>query len=176
MLKAIIFDFDGVIANSEPAHFAAFQRVLSEEGISISEEDYYKKYLAMDDRGAFTAALKNTGREKDLWRVQELIERKTVYFDSEDFIVTYPDTISFIKEFSCRFPFAINSGALRAEIERVIIGAGIRDCFPIIVSAEDITCCKPDPEGYLKALNRLNNHHVSLSARPSECLVIEDSL
>src|SRR5205823_2682895 len=79
-VKAIIFDFDGVIANSEPAHFQTLQRVLAEEGIKLSESDYYRKYLALDDRGAFTAALIDAAREPDLYRVPEFIARKAHYF------------------------------------------------------------------------------------------------
>ncbi|KAF0245566.1 MAG: haloacid dehalogenase superfamily protein, partial [bacterium] len=81
MLKAIIFDFDGVIANSEPAHFVTFQKVLSEEGVSISQSDYFKKYLAMDDRWAFTTALTDFGRLTDPVYISELIFRKSCYFE-----------------------------------------------------------------------------------------------
>src|SRR5205823_2241602 len=131
--KVIIFDFDGVIANSEPAHLATFQRVLAEEGIHITEVDYYQKYLAMDDKGAFTAALNHAGREGEQGRVPELIARKATYLHSMNSIVTYPDALDFIREMADRFPFAINSGALLVEIEQVLAQTELREHFHVIV-------------------------------------------
>jgi len=178
MLKAIIFDFDGVIANSEPAHFVTFQRVLAEEGIKISQADYYQKYLAMDDRGAFTTALTDFGRLSDPVYVSELIFRKSCYFEHylKKEMDVYPDTLEFIKSVQGRFPLAINSGALGAEIETVLIRINLRSVFSLVISADNIKRCKPDPEGYLKALEGLNNLHPELNAKASECLAIEDSI
>lgn len=178
MLKTIIFDFDGVIANSEPAHFITFQRVLSEEGISISQTDYFKRYLAMDDRGAFTTALTDFGKPSDPVYISELIFRKSSYFEHylKEEMLVYPDTLDFIHRVKKHFPLAINSGALRAEIDSVLTRFGLIDIFPLIISSENITRCKPDPEGYLKALACLNKMHSSLGANPNDCLVIEDSV
>lgn len=170
MLKAIIFDFDGVISNSEPAHFSTFQRVLAEEGIRISLADYYERYLAYDDRGAFIAAFRDAGRE--LPDLQGLIERKARLFRNLEEVATYPDAVRFIR--ATTYPKAINSGARREEIEHVLSSAGLADCFPVIVSTEDIERCKPDPEGYLLALERVCAHY-GLDLRPEECLAIEDS-
>lgn len=178
MLKAIIFDFDGVIANSEPAHFITFQRVLSEEGIFISEKDYFKKYLAMDDRGAFSTALTDFGKLSDPIYISELIFRKSSYFEHylKEEMPVYPETLTFVRSIKGRFPLAINSGALRAEIDAVLSRVALKDAFPLIISAENISKCKPDPEGYLKALNCLNQIHPELKANAYECLVIEDSV
>jgi HAD superfamily hydrolase (TIGR01509 family) len=178
MLKTIIFDFDGVIANSEPAHFITFQKVLSEEGVSISQTDYFKRYLAMDDRGAFTTALTDFGKPSDPIYISELIFRKSSYFEHylKEEMSVYPNTLDFINQVKTRFPLAINSGALRAEIDSVLIRFGLIDVFPLIISSENVTKCKPDPEGYLKALACLNKMHPSLDASPKNCLVIEDSV
>ncbi len=178
MLKAIIFDFDGVIANSEPAHFVTFQKVLSEEGVSISQSDYFKKYLAMDDRWAFTTALTDFGRLTDPVYISELIFRKSCYFEHylKEEMSVYPETIEFIYSIKGRFPLAINSGALRPEIDAVLARVGLQEVFPLIVSAENITRCKPYPEGYLKALTFLNQSHPELNANASDCLAIEDSV
>ncbi len=178
MLKAIVFDFDGVIANSEPAHFVTFQKVLSEEGVSISQVDYFKKYLAMDDRGAFTTALTDFGRLTDPVYISELIFRKSCYFERylKEEMSVYPETIAFIHSIKGRFPLAINSGALRPEIDAVLTRVGLKEVFPLIISAENITRCKPYPEGYLKALTGLNQAHSGLNANASDCLAIEDSV
>ncbi|MEW6734979.1 MAG: HAD family phosphatase [Acidobacteriota bacterium] len=177
MLKAIIFDFDGVIANSEPTHFATFRRVMAEEGIDISQADYYQNYLAMDDRGAFTRALTQAGRQ-DLICVPELIKRKADYFQAhwQTEMVIYPDALAFIPTVANHYPLAINSGALRHEIELVLAQIKLRQHFSLIVSSEDVTNCKPDPEGYRLALARLNTQYPKLTAQPEECLVIEDSV
>lgn len=172
MLKAIIFDFDGVISNSEPAHFATFQRVLAEEGIQISLADYYQRYLAYDDRGAFTLAFRDANRVlSDLHR---LIERKAQLFRNLDEVTIYSDAVRFIRTRAVDYPRAINSGARREEIERTLSSAGLTDYFPIIVSTEDVERCKPDPEGYLLALERIKTHY-GLKLEPEECLAIEDS-
>lgn len=178
MLKTIIFDFDGVIANSEPAHFITFQKVLAEEGIAISKTDYFKKYLAMDDRGAFTTALNDFGILSDPVYISELIFRKSCYFEHylKEEMSVYSDTLDFIDFVKNRFPLAINSGALRAEIDVVLSRVGLEEIFPSIISSENVTKCKPDPEGYLKALASLNQIHINLKAEPFECLVIEDSI
>lgn len=178
MLKAIIFDFDGVIANSEPTHFVTFQKVLAEEGVNISQKDYYQRYLAMDDRGAFTTALTDFGRLSEPVYVSELIFRKSCYFEHylKEEMAVYPETIAFIKRVKDLLPLAINSGALRDEIEAVLARINLRQVFSLIVSAEDIIKCKPYPEGYLKALAGLNKLHPTLEAQASECLAIEDSI
>ncbi len=178
MLKAIVFDFDGVIANSEPSHFVTFQKVLAEEGINISQKDYYQRYLAMDDRGAFTTALTDFGKLSEPVYISELIFRKSCYFEKylKEEMAVYPETINFIKRVTGSLPLAINSGALRNEIEAVLKRIGLHEVFSLIISAEDIVKCKPYPEGYLKALAGLNKLHPTLDAKASECLAIEDSI
>ena len=81
MLKAIIFDCDGVIADSEPLHMAALQRALAEEGITLTEETYYREYLALDDRGCFTKAFHDHGYTLTGDRLCELVEADRVGLD-----------------------------------------------------------------------------------------------
>lgn len=178
MLKAIIFDFDGVICNSEPTHFAVFQRVLAEENLELTETQYFNNYLAMDDKGAFSSVLRDRGRSFTDEVIVDLIKRKAHYFDEimAESVALYVETADFIKRVNRRWPIAINSGALRHEIEMVLNRAQLASYFTLIVSSEDITNCKPDPEGYLLALARLNEHYPELNAKPEECLVIEDSV
>ncbi len=179
MLKAIIFDFDGVIANTEPVHLRAFQEVLREEGISLSSQDYYEKYLALDDKTFFATVLKGRGRSFDKTFIESLMHRKSRYYERflRENIVIFPGVRDFIKNVYKRYALAIGSGALRHEIEFILEYAGIREEFEGITSAEDVTNCKPDPEVFFTALHRIN----SLSSNdekilPYECLVIEDSI
>lgn len=179
MLKAIIFDFNGVIVDDEPLHLELFRRVLAEEGIALTDEDYHAKYLGYDDKGCFTAALADYGRA-DLANpdfIAELIERKAGYYRDaiKERMLLFPGVIELVKKLAAKYPMAIASGALRGEIEIVLRHGGIRDCFREIIAAEDVTACKPDPEGYLKALAALNAN-LNDRIQPDECLVIEDSI
>ena len=180
MLKAIIFDFDGVIADAEPIHLKAFQEVLSEEGINLSNKDYYDKYLALDDKTCFAMVLKDRGIDFDRALIDALMLRKSRYYDKfiRENLVIFPGVVDFIKKAYGKYTLAIASGALRHEIEFILECAGIRKEFNIIVSADDVENCKPNPEVFVKVLERINNLGPSKSGiiHPSECLVIEDSV
>ncbi|HKQ06066.1 MAG TPA: HAD family phosphatase [Blastocatellia bacterium] len=177
MLKAIIFDCDGVIADSEPLHLAALQRALSEEGITLTEETYFREYLALDDRGCFTKAFHTHGKELTADKLRELIEHKAARLEPvmREHLRIFPGVAEFIRAAAARYTMAVASGALSHEINLILEFAGVRDCFAAIVSAEDVTRGKPDPEAFRKA-------HAALSAQQAggiavaECLVIEDSL
>ncbi len=179
-LRAIIFDFNGVIVDDEPLHLELFRKVLLEEGLFLTDEDYHERYLGFDDRGCFTEALKDNNRTPDAADeefIQALIERKAAYYRQaiEERFLLFPGVVEFIKSCAEKYPLAIASGALRPEIEFVLARGGISDCFKLIVAAEDVSECKPDPEGYLSALDLLN----AISDAPiqaHECLVIEDSV
>jgi len=177
MLKAIIFDCDGVIADSEPLHMAALQRVLAEEGIALTEETYYREYLAFDDRGCFTKAYGDQGQPLTADRLSELIARKAALLEPvmHTHLRIFPGVAEFIRGASAKYPLAVASGALRHEIDLILQHAGVRDCFAAVVSAEDVMRGKPDPEAFKKAfavLSRLNTAGIAAH----ECLVIEDSL
>ena len=179
-LRAIIFDFNGVIVDDEPLHLELFRQVLLEEGIFLTDEEYHERYLGFDDRGCFTEALKDNKRTPDAADeefIQALIRRKAAYYRQaiEERFLLFPGVVEFIKSCAEKYPLAIASGALRPEIEFVLERGGISDCFKLIVAAEDVSECKPDPEGYLRALGLLN----AISDAPiqaHECLVIEDSV
>ena len=176
MLRAIIFDCDGVIADTEPLHFAAFQRVLAEEGVALTKEDYYRYYLAFDDRGCFRKAFSDSAT-LTAEKLAELIARKASYIEPamRAHLRYFPGVADFIRRAAVRYPLVIASGALKREIEMVLDFGGVKDCFLAIVSAEDVARGKPDPESFLKAHSILNAH-AAVVISPQECLVIEDSL
>jgi len=177
MLRAIIFDCDGVIADTEPLHLASFQKVLEEEGISLSKEDYFKRFLALDDRGCFTRVYEENNRELSPERLAELIARKASYIEPvmEEHLRFFPGSAEFIREASLIYPTAIASGALRREIELILKHGGVKDCFDVIVSAEDVSKSKPDPEPFLLA-RRLLSAAMTFDIEPEACLVVEDSI
>jgi beta-phosphoglucomutase len=177
-LSAIIFDFDGVIADTEPLHFASFRQTLAEIGISLSESDYYADYLGYDDRGCFIAALNAHQRPIDPRALAQLMERKAhAYLHSvTDHLVIFPGVHEFIREAAATYPLVIASGALRHEIDVILEQAGLRKEFLHITGAEDVTRGKPDPQPFLHALDALNRQHREQAIPPECCLVIEDSI
>lgn len=177
MIKALIFDFDGVIVDSEPLHFKLFQRVLEDEGIYLSEEDYISKYLAFDDKTFFFRALNDRGKYKSADQILKLINKKSKMFETliETEIKVFPGVLKFLKAVNGKYPAAIGSGALRSEIVLILEYTQLAEYFDFVVSADEVVKCKPDPEVYLKVLNEFNIQRRK-KLLPKECLVFEDAL
>lgn len=177
-MRAIIFDFDGVIADTEPLHYAGLRRTLEDIGITLTESDYYANYLGFDDRGCVLAALQANGRPITQELVHDLMKKKAVaYLDSiKDHLVIFPGVREFVRTAGARYPLAIASGALRQEIELILEQAGIRNAFLHITSAEDVSRGKPDPQPFQFALAGLTQQRPALALQAGSCLVIEDSL
>ena len=181
MLRALLFDFNGVLVDDEPLHFRLFRRVLGEEGVDFAEADYYRRYLGFDDRDCFATALADAGRPADPGRVARLIARKAAYYQEEVRRDGYP-FFSGAAELvastaAAGLTLGVVSGALRDEIEGALRQRGILAAFKTLVTAEDVGRGKPDPEGYRLALQRLNGE-APLPARlfhPHEALALEDS-
>ena len=176
MLKAVIFDFNGILVDDEPIHLELFRRVLEEEGLSLTDDAYYAKYLGMDDRGCFRSVFKDNRRELDDAKLAELIRRKAAYYRETiaQRTMIFPGVTRLVPELAARFPLAVASGALRGEIELILDGIDLKKYFQVIVSAEDVHDGKPHPEIFIKALRELNEGRGEM-IRASECLVIEDS-
>jgi beta-phosphoglucomutase len=174
-IAAVIFDFDGVIVDSEPLHLAAFRAVLEPEGIALSDEAYWNEYLGYDDHDAITAALVGAGRAPEPRLVETLMAHKAERFIAavRAGVVLFPGVASCIRTAAARGPVAIGSGALRVEIEEILGAVGLRGAFAAIVSADDVAHGKPDPETYLRALAALRGIRPGL--QPSGCLAVEDS-
>jgi beta-phosphoglucomutase len=185
-IGAVIFDFNGVLVDDESVHFALFQEVLAQEGVAITEQDYHERYLGYDDRGCFEAALRDGGQSADRARLDDLIACKARrYFEvAQQGLRYFPAAAETFRAVATRWPVAINSGALRPEIEYALRRIGCLAMVSAIISAEDTDRCKPDPEGYRLALAALRARHgasatglgIPASLAASDCLVIEDSL
>ena len=178
MLRAVIFDFNGIIVDDEPIHFRLFQRVLGEEGIALTEQDYYARYLGFDDRGAFIAGFRENSRSLTAEKLHELIERKADYYKEaiRNHVTVFPGVKNLVSDLAQTLPLAVASGALRHEIETILKTAGLLNHFRAIVAAEDVTQGKPEPEIYLKALVALNARGENGSPiAAADCVVIEDS-
>jgi beta-phosphoglucomutase len=175
MLRAIVFDFDGVVANSEPLHFRGYRDTLATEGIVLSERDYYADYLGFDDVGAFEAIGQRHGRAWDAARIAALVATKAVRLEEleRDVSVLFSGAADAIRRSAAAMPIAIASGARGDEIRRLLARENLLSCFTAIVSAEDTPISKPAPDPYLRAVAQLAASIPNLLA--SECVAIEDS-
>jgi beta-phosphoglucomutase len=171
---AVLFDFDGVIVNSEPLHLQVFREVLAREQIDVSEEEYYKELIGFDDKGAFKHVFKKHGRELNSKTFLEIMTRKSegmMELIHERRYEALPGVEELVRGLWRHYPLAICSGALREEIEAMLEGVSLRDCFPTIVAAEDVTVGKPDPQGAVKLLNQ----RLGKKFEPADCLIVEDA-
>src|SRR5262245_18531406 len=178
MLRAIIFDFNGIILNDEPLHFSSMRDVVAAFGITLSPEDYWNRYLPFDDEHCLEAVCRDHGIELTVvQRDQALTEKSRLYHKRlQNPFPLFPGAADFVRAASQQYPLAIASGARKADIEDTLRATNLRDCFRCVVAAEDFTLGKPHPESYLLTLERLNTHpngQVS-PIKPHQCLVIED--
>ncbi len=177
-VQAVIFDFDGVIADTEPLHFESLRLTREDIGITLAEPDYYANYLGFDDRGCILEALRVNRLPTAESLVQGLMQKKSKAYASSlnEHLVIFPGVREFVEEAAANYFLAIASGAFRSEIEMILEQAGIRKSFRHITSTEDVTNGKPDPEPYLHALAGLNRAIGAKKIPPGACLVVEDSL
>jgi len=175
-LKAIVYDFDGVIANSEPLHFQGYRDVLAAEGLTLTEPDYYTQYLGFDDVAAFEAIGRRHGAGWSDAQIRDLVARKAVRLEAleRDVSVLFPGAADAIRRASALMPIAIASGARGEEIRRVLQREGLSACFTALVAAEDTPVSKPAPDPYLRAV-RLLAPACGGHLRSSDCIAIEDS-
>ena len=175
-MRAIVFDFDGVIADTEPLHFRGFRDVLAEEDVTLSETDYYARYLGYDDVGAFRAIGTDNGRTWAIDHVAELVMRKAARLEAleRDVSVLFPGADAAIRRAADVVPLAIASGALGAEIRRVLDRADLARYFAAIVAAEDASASKPAPDPYRRAVARLADA-IGGALRAADCVAIDDS-
>ncbi len=176
--EAVIFDFDGVIADTEPLHCDAFRKVLEPLGIRFTWEEYVDTYMGFDDRDAFREAFRRNGRPLDDLRLQELVDAKSVTYQEilRGGVTSYPGTLHWIGALHASgIPLAICSGALRSDIDPILSQLGIAPCFLQVISAEDVRKGKPDPEGYVLAYRKLSLSRPSTLTAPGKCLAVEDT-
>ncbi|HEX4056177.1 MAG TPA: HAD family phosphatase [Tepidisphaeraceae bacterium] len=174
---ALLLDFDGVIVNSEPLHFYAFHKILAEEKIELSEQEYYREMIGFDDRGVFRHLFANRNlplEPKDLLRLMARKSEVMMELIEERNYQALPGVEEFVRGLWRHYPLGICSGALREEIEAMLDGVSLRDCFSVIVAAEDVTVGKPDPQGYLLCM-KLMSEKFKVPLKPSDCLVVEDA-
>jgi beta-phosphoglucomutase len=179
-LKAVLFDFNGVIINDEPIHRQLIDDILLGENLQSAPKEYRQMCLGRSDRACLNDLLQNRGRFVSDTYLNKLIERKgAAYLERVAQLANLPICLG-LEDFIIKLKMAdlhlgVVSGALRAEIELVLDKINLRQYFELIVGGDEIDNSKPDPEGYLLAVDRLNRLNPQLNLHPQECLVIEDT-
>lgn len=175
-LQAIVFDFDGVIANSEPLHLRAFQAALDEDGLALGDDEYYARYLGFDDLGMFQRFAADRGLDWSERHVTALVARKGVKLQEllHAGAVLFPGAADFIQRAAAAVPIGIASGALRHEIMEIVATAGLADLFTAIVAAGDTPESKPSAAPYRLAFEQLGKRR-RLDLDPQRTVAIEDS-
>lgn len=177
MLEAVVFDFDGVIVDTEHLHYEAFNRILEPMGLGISWEHYVRDLIGFDDRGAFSAVLRRARQPYPEEEIRRLIERKAATFNhmvASESPDPFPGAVELILALSGRLPLALCSGALRSDIDPIFKSLEIEHAFDAIVTADDVSRSKPDPMCYRLAVRRLAEKY-ERELPPSACLAIEDT-
>lgn len=170
MIRAVIFDFDGVLADSERLHLRVYQELLAPNGINLTKELYCERYLGLDDEGVFGQVTSDYGLMLGDEEIELLIKEKTARFERlvTGSNVLYAPAADCVRRLSSAWPLGIASGALRHEIELILRGGGLLASFRCIVSAGETQRTKPAPDPYLRAAELLG-------VDPAACLAIEDS-
>ena len=179
-LKAVLFDFNGVIINDEAIHRELIDEVLISENLRSKPTDYRQFCLGRSDRACLDQLLKNRGRFVTENYLTELVNRKAQAYQQRlealEKLPIYPGLEGFINRLRMReLKLGVVSGSIRSEVELVLTRAGVAESFSVIVAGDDITASKPEPDGYLLAVERLNQQYPHLNLQPSECLAIEDT-
>jgi beta-phosphoglucomutase-like phosphatase (HAD superfamily) len=176
MIRALIFDFNGVLADDDPIHMQAFREVACEQGLDFTDAEYLDEYLPLNDWDCFKTLYGKHSRPLSDDELDELIRRKSVYYFRAiaGRPVMFRAAPAAIQTAAGKCRLAIASGAKIDEIRHILTNAGLEGLFSAIVAAEDVKLGKPDPEPFLRALDRLRQHDPSLEI--TECVAIEDSL
>ena len=179
-LKAVLFDFNGVIINDEPIHQQLIEQLLVEENLRPNPAEFRQICLGRSDRVCLTELLHRRGRVVNETYLAQLLQRKAQAYQQQleklAKLPLYPGLEDLIFQLrSAQLKLAVVSGALRLEIELVLNRAQLAEYFTVIVAGDDITTSKPEPDGYLLAVERLNQQDSSLQLQPEECLAIEDT-
>lgn len=179
-LKAVLFDFNGVIINDEPIHEVLLEQLLLEENLRMGPQDFQTICIGRSDRACIRDLLTQRGRSVTEAELDQIIRRKALAYEQQldqmEQLPIYPDLEDFIAQLrNTPVKLAVVSGALRCEIEAVLKRINLLDVFDVIVAGDDITTSKPDPDGYLLAVERLQAKFPSLGIAPDNCLAIEDT-
>ena len=176
--EAVLFDFDGILVDSEPLHYRAFTEVLDPLGMGFPWKEYVETYMGFDDRDAFREAFRAKGIPLDEANLGKLVAAKSGAFlrGLRDGVTAYPGAVPLIETlYAAGIPLALCSGALRSDIDPILAHLGIAHRFDVIVSADDVRRSKPDPASYALAFARLAERYDMLLTAPEKSVAVEDT-
>ena len=178
MIKAIFFDFNGVIIDDETIQMKAYQEVLRGHQIDLTEE-WYMSALGMDDRTFVKAMFERAKQPLTDPVLETVLSAKTdLHREMIAELPLFPGVLTFLKATAREFSLGLVSMANKTEVGYVFERANLTPLFEIVVTAEDSSAYKPSPECYLTGLQKLNEkrqHERKLPVLASECLAIEDA-
>jgi len=180
MLKAVLFDFNGVIINDEPIHQELINEILLGENLLPLGSEFAELCLGRSDRVCLRNVLTRRGRQVTEEYLTKLINKKASLYrerlEKLEKLPIYEEIYSFLKRVKARdLQIGLVTGAVRSEVESILQQAALGDYFSVIVTGDEISTSKPQPDGYLLAVERFNRWNFNLQLQPWECLVIEDT-
>ena len=178
MIKAIFFDFNGVIIDDETIQMKAYQEVLRGHEIALTEELYFGA-LGMDDKTFVKSMFENARKPLPDAVLENVLDAKTdLHRQMIEELPLFPGVLTFLKAASRDFSLGLVSMASKVEVSYVFQRANLTPLFSIVVTAEDASVCKPAADCYLAGLDKLNEqrqHERKLPLLAAECLAVEDS-
>lgn len=166
-VKAVIFDLDGVICNTEPLHVRSWQILFAKKGITVPEAEF-RSGIGITDAKLLERLFVEYKIQDNIYSWQ--IEKRNIFLNLlQQSVPEFPGAVALVRRLSWNWPLGIASSAWRISIETVTRRLGIRNCFRAIVAKEDVSAHKPSPEPYLTVA-------AELGQEPEACLAIEDSI
>jgi HAD superfamily hydrolase (TIGR01509 family) len=180
MLKAILFDFNGVIINDEPIHRELIDEILLRENLRPVGSEHQELCLGRSDRACLESIFFRRGRVVSDEYLTKLVTAKARAYrqrlEQFDTLPIYAGLEELLLQIKTKeLKIGLVTGAVRSEVEFVLDRAGIQQYFSIIVAGDDIKTSKPQPDGYLLAVERFNRLDFNLQLQPQNCLAIEDT-
>ncbi len=178
-LQAVVFDCDGILVDTEPLHYQAFQEVLKPLGLGFGYDRYLDRYIGFDDRDAFREAFREGERALEPGALDHLMIEKAgaLLRLVERGVKSFPGVVELVRELRAKgIPLAVASGALRHEVLLFVNALGLGDAFRVVVAADDVARSKPDPETYRLAVERLRAFGSCDDLTPGSCVAIEDTV
>ena len=173
--RSVLFDFDGLLADTEPLHFKTFLQTLREYGVELPPGTGRARFMGIHDRASFAIAFEEAGKTLDQETLTEVLERKAqLYQEGISGIEIFDGVVETLASIPPDLPFTIASGGRRKEISSVLENHKLAELFPAFICSDDIDKSKPDPECFLRGLELLQETgHPDLTA--ATCLTFEDS-